>query len=163
MMEFIIGAVCGIFGFMLLMEWLASKHDKIQTSNREELQDIVGDVIRENTIMMKVEFIKERKIYFCYDSTTNDYVCQGRNLKEIQRAFNIRYPSKLGHILSKYNQLFPKKDWVDQKGWPGRNEYKHLEDSKGSKYLNALEDVLKEVTLKDPPKKRAKKKKKNDK
>ena len=159
MMEFIIGAVCGISGFMLLMEWLASKHDKIQTSNREELQDIVGDVIRENTIMMKVEFIKERKIYFCYDSITNYYVCQGHNLKEIQKAFKLRYPSKLGHILSRYDNLFPKKEWADQKEWHGPEEMdNHLEDFKGSKYVDVLEKMIKDI-----PKTRAKKKKKNDK
>ncbi len=155
MIEFIIGAVCGVFGFMLLMEWLASKHDEFvrrgsdfQYSNREDIGNLVGKVIRENTIMMRVEFDKATKLYFCYDSTTNDYVCQGHNLKEIQKAFKLRYPSKLGHILLKYNHFFSKEEWSNQDEW-----HHHIaDDCKGIKYLDALEDALKESKIQNKEK-----------
>ena len=165
MIEFIIGTVCGIVGFMFLMDWMSSKHDKIQNSSPRELEDVVGKVLKENTIMMKVEFNKASKLYFCYDSITNYYVCQGHNLKEIQKAFKLRYPSKLGHILSKYNHLFPKKQWSEGKIDQLIEDEYDMAKSKDHRYLEALERVLKEITIEDPSKSKpkAKKKKKNDK
>ena len=163
MIEFIIGAVCGIFGFMILLDWAASKHEEFKKVNRGEIGDVVGKVIKENTIMMKVEFNKERKIYFCYDSITNDYICQGHNLKEIQEAFKLRYPEKLGHILSKYNHLFPKKQWSEGKIDQLIEDEYDMAKSKDPRYLEALERVLKEITIEDPSKPKAKKKKTNDK
>ncbi len=32
--------------------------------------------------------------YFCYNSTTKDFVCQGSDLKEIRERFRERYPDK---------------------------------------------------------------------
>lgn len=32
--------------------------------------------------------------YFCYNSMTKDFVCQGRDLKEIRERFRERYPDK---------------------------------------------------------------------
>ena len=165
MIEFIIGAVCGIFGFMIILDWAASKHEEFKKVNRGEIGDIVGKVIKENTIMMKVEFDKASKLYFCYDSTTNDYICQGHNLKEIHEAFKLRYPEKLGHILSKYNYLFPKKQWREGKIDQLIEDEYDMAESKDHRYLEALEQVLKEITVEDPSKSKPrakKKKKKND-
>jgi uncharacterized protein YpmB len=36
--------------------------------------------------------------YFCYDTKTKDFVCQGRDMSEIGRNFRLRYPDKRGVI-----------------------------------------------------------------
>ena len=46
----------------------------------------------ERLIALTVE--QENNQYFCYNSVTNDFVCQGRDLKEIKERFRARYPNK---------------------------------------------------------------------
>ena len=36
--------------------------------------------------------------YFCYDASTKDFVCQGRDMSEIVKNFKLRYPAKRGVI-----------------------------------------------------------------
>jgi uncharacterized protein YpmB len=36
--------------------------------------------------------------YFCYNTRTKDFVCQGRDMSEIIRNFQSRYPDRLGVI-----------------------------------------------------------------
>jgi uncharacterized protein YpmB len=36
--------------------------------------------------------------YFCYDTRTKDFVCQGRDMAEIVRNFRLRYPDRRGVI-----------------------------------------------------------------
>jgi hypothetical protein len=46
----------------------------------------------EKLIALTVEVDSDQ--YLCYNSVTNDFVCQGRNLKEIRERFRERYPDK---------------------------------------------------------------------
>ena len=36
--------------------------------------------------------------YFCYDTRTKDFVCQGRDMVEVARNFRQRYPARRGVI-----------------------------------------------------------------
>ena len=36
--------------------------------------------------------------YFCYNTKTKDFVCQGRDMSEIVKNFKSRYPAKRGVI-----------------------------------------------------------------
>lgn len=36
----------------------------------------------------------EGNIYYCYNSTTKDFICQGQNIQEILSKFKQRYPGK---------------------------------------------------------------------
>jgi hypothetical protein len=36
--------------------------------------------------------------YFCYNTRTKDFVCQGRDMSEIVQNFKLRYPGKRGVI-----------------------------------------------------------------
>ena len=36
--------------------------------------------------------------YFCYNTRTKDFVCQGRDMAEIGRNFRLRYPGRRGVI-----------------------------------------------------------------
>jgi hypothetical protein len=57
---------------------------------------IVRDLDEERLIPLTVEV--DLNQYFCYNSITKAFVCQGRDLKEIVERFKQRYPDKSAAI-----------------------------------------------------------------
>lgn len=71
--------------------WLASRYlEQRMTDN------IVRDLDQERLIPLTVEV--DNNQYFCYNSITKAFVCQGHNLKEIMESFRLRYPNKSAAI-----------------------------------------------------------------
>jgi hypothetical protein len=58
----------------------------------QELTSVGQALDEERLIALTVE--QENDQYFCYNSITKDFVCQGRNLTEIRERFRERYPDK---------------------------------------------------------------------
>jgi len=58
----------------------------------QELNSVGQALDEERLIALPVEIDDNQ--YFCYNSLTNDFVCQGRDLKEIRERFQARYPNK---------------------------------------------------------------------
>ena len=75
--------------FGLLEAWLIHRFSQELT---EELSSVGQALDEERLIALTVEH--EHDQYFCYNSVTNDFVCQGRDLKEIRERFRERYPNK---------------------------------------------------------------------
>ena len=73
----------------LLEAWLMHKFSQ---GIGEELNAVGQALDEERLIALTVE--QEHDQYFCYNSVTNDFVCQGRDLKEIRERFRARYPDK---------------------------------------------------------------------
>ena len=61
-----------------------------------ELEEVSQDLELERLIPLTVEVVEDQ--YFCYNSITQDFVCQGINLVEIVRKFKQRYPDKSAAI-----------------------------------------------------------------
>ena len=61
-----------------------------------ELNEVSQDLELERLIPLTVEVVEDQ--YFCYNSITQDFVCQGINLVEIVRKFKQRYPTKSAAI-----------------------------------------------------------------
>lgn len=57
-----------------------------------ELRHIDEALETEQLIALTVEVDDNQ--YFCYNSRTKDFVCQGRNLGEIRERFKLRFPDK---------------------------------------------------------------------
>lgn len=55
--------------------------------------DSVGQVLDEEKLITLTVEIDDNQ-YFCYNSITNDFVCQGSDLTEIRKRFRERYPDK---------------------------------------------------------------------
>ena len=55
--------------------------------------DSVGQVLDEEKLIALTVEIDDNQ-YFCYNSITNDFVCQGSDLTEIRKRFRERYPDK---------------------------------------------------------------------
>jgi hypothetical protein len=75
--------------FGLLKAWLMYKFEQ---HIGEELNAVGQALDDERLIALTVE--QQNDQYLCYNSVTNDFVCQGRDLKEIRERFRARYPDK---------------------------------------------------------------------
>ena len=69
----------------LLMVWMRRRMS-------DELTGVGLALDEERLIALTVEVDDNQ--YFCYNSMTKDFVCQGRDLKEIRERFRERYPDK---------------------------------------------------------------------
>ena len=80
-----------IFSIVLsVLEFLLRRH--IERSMEQELTGVGQALDEERLIALTVEV--DNNQYFCYNSVTNDFVCQGQDLKEIRERFRARYPNK---------------------------------------------------------------------
>jgi hypothetical protein len=80
-----------IFSIVLnLLEFLLRRH--IERSMESELTGVGQALDEERLIALTVEVDHDQ--YFCYNSITKDFVCQGSDLKEIRERFRARYPDK---------------------------------------------------------------------
>ena len=61
-----------------------------------ELEEVSQDLELERLIPLTVEVVEDQ--YFCYNSLTQDFVCQGVDLVEIVKKFKQRYPTKSAAI-----------------------------------------------------------------
>jgi hypothetical protein len=73
-----------------LLAFLLRRH--IEQSMELELTGVGQALDEERLIALTVEV--DNNQYFCYNSITNDFVCQGSDLTEIRERFRARYPDK---------------------------------------------------------------------
>jgi hypothetical protein len=73
-----------------VLEFFLRRH--IEHSMESELTGVGQALDEERLIALTVEVDHDQ--YFCYNSITKDFVCQGSNLKEIRERFRARYPDK---------------------------------------------------------------------
>ena len=87
------GVGFGVIVFLLFV-WILSR--RIQIRFESELSTTMKNLAHERLIALTVEI--DNNQYFCYNALTKDFVCQGRNLKEIVERFRLRYPDKSAAI-----------------------------------------------------------------
>lgn len=61
-----------------------------------ELRETIQELEQQKLIALTIEV--DQDVYFCYNSITKDFVCQGRDLREIVKNFALRYPDKQAAI-----------------------------------------------------------------
>ena len=64
----------------------------LEHAMEQELTEVGQALDEEKLIALTVEV--DQNQYFCYNSITKDFVCQGSDLKEIRERFRARYPNK---------------------------------------------------------------------
>jgi len=90
LLSFIIDLVLlGIVTWFVFV-WFVSRYLENQIGS------IVRDLEQEHLIALTVEV--DQNQYFCYNTVTKAFVCQGYNLKEIIERFKLRYPDKSAAI-----------------------------------------------------------------
>lgn len=90
LLSFILDLV--LFGMIIwfVFTWAVSQHLERQIGS------VVRDLDQERLIPLTVEV--DNNQYFCYNSITKAFVCQGHSLKEIVDRFKQRYPDKSAAI-----------------------------------------------------------------
>lgn len=73
-----------------VLAFLLRRH--IEHAMEQELSSVGQALDEEKLIALTVEV--DQNQYFCYNSITKDFVCQGSDLKEIRERFRARYPNK---------------------------------------------------------------------
>ena len=73
-----------------VLEFFLRQH--LERSIGQELTAVGQALDEEKLIALTVEV--DQNQYFCYNSITKDFVCQGRDLLEIRERFRARYPDK---------------------------------------------------------------------
>ena len=63
---------------------------------QQQIGAITKDIEQEYLIPLTVEV--DHNQYFCYNSVTKEFVCQGQSVKEIIERFKLRYPDKAAAI-----------------------------------------------------------------
>jgi hypothetical protein len=89
-MEYFLVFLAGMAASVLILRWAVNRAiDRIldRMAQKEEDEEVPDAANME----LKVEF--DRNIYFCYNITDGAFVCQGKNLAEIQSNFRSRFPS----------------------------------------------------------------------
>ena len=92
-MEFLVDSLLmfiTIYGILTLVAWVVKR--RVQS----DLNEVSNDLELERLIPLTVEVVDNQ--YFCYNSITQDFVCQGVNLVEIVKRFKQRYPEKSAAI-----------------------------------------------------------------
>lgn len=85
----IIGTGLGWVVAEIMVTWFRWRHDQTLPS---EAQIIQQELDSGNLIPLTVEVADNH--YLCYNSITNEFVCQGANFDEIRERFKARYPDK---------------------------------------------------------------------
>jgi hypothetical protein len=72
--------------------WVLSRQQRDSAELREAMQDLE----QERLIALTIEV--DQDVYFCYNSISKEFVCQGRDIQEIVKNFALRYPDKQAAI-----------------------------------------------------------------
>jgi hypothetical protein len=84
------------FVFWAWLGWTATSWMLDRRQSNAELKEAIQDLEQERLIALTIEVDKD--VYFCYNSITKEFVCQGRDIQEIVKNFALRYPDKQAAI-----------------------------------------------------------------
>ena len=95
-MDFVAFLIDSFLIFVLIQVALALVGWMVNQRVNKELEEVSDDLEMERLIPLTVEVAGNQ--YLCYNSITQDFVCQGVNLVEIVKRFKQRYPDKSAAI-----------------------------------------------------------------
>jgi hypothetical protein len=81
-----------VLGYVVarLVLWMFVKH--MEAKLEVELHSLADRIVNEFLILATVEV--DGNQYLCYNSNTNEFICQGVDLREIAVNFAARFPAK---------------------------------------------------------------------
>lgn len=87
--DFVFWSMIGYFLTKMVFSWFNSRLE-------QDLEEVMSELELEKLIPLTVEVAGNQ--YLCYNSITQEFVCQGVNLVEIVKKFKQRYPNKSAAI-----------------------------------------------------------------
>lgn len=85
-----------IFGYIIAKIIAGWIEERIREHVGRDLDEVMSELELEKLIPLTVEVAGDQ--YLCYNSITQDFVCQGTDLVSIVRKFKQRYPDKAAAI-----------------------------------------------------------------
>jgi len=85
-----------IFGYVIAKIIAGWIEERIRSHLERDLDEVMDELELEKLIPLTVEVAGDQ--YLCYNSITQEFVCQGVNLVEIVKRFKQRYPEKSAAI-----------------------------------------------------------------
>jgi hypothetical protein len=82
--------------FCVWVSWTVIGWALSRQQDSAELQEAMQDLEQERLIALTIEV--DRGVYFCYNSISKEFVCQGHDIQEIVKNFALRYPDKQAAI-----------------------------------------------------------------
>jgi hypothetical protein len=84
-----------IFIFILLVLLIKkAKQDMERAAFENEVRDKLGLVQEELKKILVLRVEKHADMFYIYNQVTNEFVCQGRTLQEIQEVYSLRFPDR---------------------------------------------------------------------
>jgi ATP-dependent exoDNAse (exonuclease V) beta subunit len=96
LIDLILAFVCGFIAAITFVNWAVNQMvHRIRQSLKEALKEadkpgVEDQVIEGKIIPLTIEV--QNDLYYCYNSNTNQFVCQGADVEEIIQCFNKRFP-----------------------------------------------------------------------
>jgi hypothetical protein len=88
----LIGMGLGIGMFALYLWYLYNRL-------KSRIDHMVQDLINEAEVdLVGLEIEVDKGVYFCYNTDTKQFVCQGSTINEIRQAFQQRFPGKTAYL-----------------------------------------------------------------
>jgi len=85
-----------VFGYVIAKIVAGWIEERIRAHLEQDLDEVMSELELEKLIPLTVEVAGDQ--YLCYNSITQEFVCQGVNLVEIVKRFKQRYPEKSAAI-----------------------------------------------------------------
>ena len=85
-----------VFGYIIAKIIAGWIEERIRSHLEQDLDEVMSELELEKLIPLTVEVAGDQ--YLCYNSITQEFVCQGVNLVEIVKKFKQRYPEKSAAI-----------------------------------------------------------------
>ena len=85
-----------VFGYIIAKIIAGWIEERIRSHLEQDLDEVMRELELEKLIPLTVEVAGDQ--YLCYNSITQEFVCQGVNLVEIVKRFKQRYPEKSAAI-----------------------------------------------------------------
>ena len=97
LIDLILAFVCGFIVAIVFVNWAMNQMaHRIRQSIRQALNEETDELsIRDQVIQGKIIPLTievQNDLYYCYNSNTNQFVCQGADVEEIIQCFNKRFP-----------------------------------------------------------------------
>lgn len=92
-LDLVFWTVVGYIIAKIIAGWI---EERIRAHLEQDLDEVMSELELEKLIPLTVEVAGDQ--YLCYNSITQEFVCQGVNLVEIVKRFKQRYPEKSAAI-----------------------------------------------------------------
>jgi hypothetical protein len=91
-MDFVLGIVVGIAVAAVAVYWIVKYMERELLKTLAQLEADADASAESNTVVATVEVVDDR--YFCYEKSTNQFICYGNTVADIRDSFLKRFPNR---------------------------------------------------------------------